>query len=74
MLEEATNKLQGIERHGSLAAAPLLFVAEVDFGVLDLDDAAVRDGHAEDIRGQVFEDRFTTADRLAIDVPIDLPA
>ncbi len=41
--------------------------------VFEADDSLVADSDPEDIRRQVFESRFTFADRLDVDDPVALP-
>jgi len=49
------------------------FVAEKHGTVFHFDDAAVGDGHFEDIGSKVSEAVLAGSNRLAVDVPIGLP-
>ena len=73
VLEEAPDELQHVQRQGAQLLASGLAIAEPDGAVRDLDDAAVRNGHAEDVGRKVREGRFAFPDGLTVDVPVDGP-
>lgn len=73
MLEKAPDELQGVEPQGTQAVASGLPVAEENLIVLDLDDAAVRDRHPEDVGGEIFDRSLRAAHGLGVDVPLNLP-
>jgi len=71
--QESPDELHHPQAHGSPSAALWLLIAERHPAVLHFDDTAVGDGHAEDIRGEVFNTRLRIPDRLTVDVPVLLP-
>ena len=73
MLQEAVNERFG--RECTQFGLPRVRgpVAKSNLVVLQLDQAAVADGNAEDIRRQVFQSRATIAHRFAMNDPILLP-
>jgi hypothetical protein len=73
MLEETADELQWIERDGPQTSAAGFFVGEGDRGLLDLEDAVIRDGHLEDVGCEVVDRGLGVGDRLAVDVPVLLP-
>jgi len=73
VLKETPDELHHLEGHGPPAAAPWFFVAEEDGAVFDFDDAAIGDGHFEDIGSEVSERVLAGSCSLAVDVPIGLP-
>jgi len=73
MLEEAADKLDGIESENSRSLAVRLTVANEHGAVLEGNDARVGDGDFEDVRSEVFQSRFTRVNGLGVDVPVDLP-
>ena len=73
VLQEASDEFHDIESHGSPTRAPRLFVAKGDDSILHFHNAAVGDGHLEDIRGKILEAGRAFAHRLAVDVPLDFP-
>ena len=73
MLEIAPDKFHDIKSHGTPAGTFLFFVTEGDLAVFYLHDSTVSNGHLENIRRQVFQASFATADGLAINIPINIP-
>ena len=49
------------------------FIADEDGAVLDFEDAVIRDGDFEDVRGKVFEAGLSGRDSLGVNVPVDEP-
>src|ERR1700692_954363 len=72
MEEEATQELDGVERHDTLfSAVPMIAPAEVDVFAVEGGDAVVGDGHAVGGTAEVGEDVFGAAEgRLGVDVPV----
>ena len=50
-----------------------VFVGKSDAAILQLAKAIITEGHAKDVRGEILEGRFATADRLGMDHPVFLP-
>jgi hypothetical protein len=73
VLKEASDELHGIDGHGSPAVAVRFSVPEGNAVILDLEDAAVGDGHFEDIGGQVLDAGIAFTDCLGVDVPVSVP-
>jgi hypothetical protein len=55
MLEETADELQDIEGGSEIEVGAVLSILEGDGTVLHFEDAVIRDGDLEDIRGQVFQ-------------------
>ena len=73
MLQEAVDERFGRECTQFGLTRVRCPVVKCNLVVLQLDQAAVADGNAEDIRGQVFQGRATIANRFAMHHPILLP-
>lgn len=73
MLEETAHEFHDIQCRGADPLAVRFFVVEEDLAFVDLDDAAVGDGDAEEIGGEVFERCLGAADCLAVDDPVRFP-
>ena len=77
MEQEAADELVGGERHDLLAvgtAAAIVLVAERDAGLVEAQEAAVRDGDAVGVARQVGEHRLGPGEgELGIDHPVLLP-
>jgi hypothetical protein len=73
VLEEPAEKLQGVEVDSAWACTVGCAVGESDGTVFESHNAAVRNGHFEDIRGEVFEGGVAVGVGLAVDVPGDSP-
>lgn len=73
MLKKAPDELKGIDGGVSRTVAPRFAIGKSDISPQDIDNAVVGDGHPKDVRGKIFERSFGIADRLAIDIPGDLP-
>jgi hypothetical protein len=73
MLQETPDEFHDIEDHGPPAGAPRLSVAKSDGSILHLDNAAVGDGHLENIGSEILEAGGACAYRLAVDVPLSCP-
>jgi len=73
MLEKASDELDGIQGHDAPAPAVRFSVSEGNAVILHFDNAAVGDGHFEDIRSQVFDGGMALPHCLAVDVPLDVP-
>ena len=72
MLKKAVNESPGGQR-AELGLAGVGVVAEGDLVILDLDDAAIAEGNAKDVGGEILEGRAAIADGLAVDDPVLLP-
>ena len=70
VLEETVDELIGGEGAKFEQAGVGRVIAEGDLVVLELDEAAVGEGDAEDIGGQVLEGRASIANRLAVHDPV----
>jgi hypothetical protein len=73
VLQETVDELIGGESAEFELAGVGRAIAEGDLVVLKLDEAAVGEGDAEDVRGQVFEGRASIANRLAVHYPVLFP-
>src|SRR6267378_8658931 len=73
MLEEAAKELLGGDGAVLELVSGRLFVRESDLAIVQLAEAVVADGHAKDVRGEIFEGRFAAADRFGMDHPVFLP-
>ena len=69
MLQEPANELFGGDGAELDLVGGRFFVVESDLAVLELEDAVVADGDAEDVRGEVFECCLAAADGLGVDHP-----
>ena len=72
VLQETVDEFLGGQR-AELGLAGVGFVAEGDLVVLDLDDAAIAEGDAKDVGGEILERGAAIADRLAMHDPLLLP-
>ena len=64
MLQEPAEKLRGGERHRPLPTAlGVVFIAERDLAVCDVQQPVVRDRHAVRVACQVFQYRLGAAER-----------
>jgi hypothetical protein len=68
MLEESPHELHDIQGHDPPSVATGFLVAEPDLSILDLDDAAVGNGHLEDIGCEVFDGIRRIVHGLAVDI------
>ena len=73
MLQEATDELDNIEGQDSRSFTVGLAIANQHGAVLDAEDARVGDGDFENVGSQIFESGITGGDRLAVDIPGNLP-
>lgn len=73
MLEEATDKLQGVESDLTRPVAALLAIRKSDVPIFDSHDSGVGDSHPEDIRSKVLQGGSAVAYGLTVDVPVHLP-
>ena len=73
MLKKPPDKLKGIDDDVSRTVAPRFAIGKSDVSPQDIDNAVIGDGDSKDVWGKVFECSFGIADRLAIDIPGDLP-
>jgi len=73
VLEEASDELHDPKGYGPPAFAMRFFIAEGHGTVLDFEDAAIGDGHFEDIGSKISETMLAGSDGLAVDVPVDVP-
>jgi hypothetical protein len=73
VLEEAAEKLHGVERGGAWSSTARLAVGERDGAVFESHEAPVGDGDPEDIGGKVLESRVAISSRLRVDVPGEVP-
>jgi len=73
MLQETADEFHDVEGHGSQPGAFRLPVAKGNDSILHLDNAAVRDGHLEDIGSEILDARRAFAHGLAVDVPVGFP-
>ena len=75
--QEAPDELVGRERHGAeprLPVAAVVLVAEGDAALVEADEAAVRDGDAVGVAGEIGEHRLGPGEgRLGVDEPVLLP-
>ncbi len=55
MLEEATNELFGGDGAVFELVSGGVFIRESDLAIMQAAEAVVTDGHAKDVRGEVFE-------------------
>ena len=74
MLQEALHERFGKQRTGSHSFGLAILIAEGDVTILQLEDAFVVQGDAEDIGRQVLECALTLADRATVDQPILTPS
>src|SRR5262249_29116705 len=73
VLEEPSYELRPSDGHLPPAVRAALAVRVRDLSVVARDDAPVTDGHAEDVRGRVFQRRPAVADRLRVNHPVLTP-
>lgn len=73
VLQEAPDELHDVECHGAQPGGPWLLIAKGDGSILHSHDAAVGDGHLEDIGSEVFQARGAFAHGLAVHVPVCVP-
>ena len=73
MLEEAANELLGGEGAVLELVSGGIFVRERDLASLQLAEAVVTEGHAKDVRGEIFEGLLAGADRFGMDDPLLFP-
>jgi len=73
MLEEAADKLQGVESDLTRPVAALFTIRKSDVPIFGNRDSGVGDSHPEDIRSKVFQSRAAVAYGLTVDVPGHLP-
>src|SRR6266508_5327497 len=73
MLHKAPNEGKGRERTTPHLLGVAITIAKCHAVVLHADDAVVRERHAEDVRGQLFECGCATPNRPAIHHPCLLP-
>ena len=73
VLEEAAYEFHGVQRRLAPAWGVDLAVAEGDLVVVIVDDAAVGEGDAEDVGGEIPERCAAVADGLGVDRPGLLP-
>jgi hypothetical protein len=73
MLQEAADEFHDFEGKDSRALAVRLSVANQHGAVLDANDARVGDGDFEDVGSQILKASFAGGNRLAVNVPIDVP-
>jgi hypothetical protein len=73
MLEEAVEELGSGKRDMADLAGTVIPIAEGDLLVVDAFDAAVGDGHTEQISAQIGENGLAGAGGLAMDDPGGLP-
>jgi hypothetical protein len=64
--------LDGQGGSSRLFGFPIL-IAKSDLTVLELKDPVVAEGHAEDVRGEIFQSGLAAADRLTVDDPVLCP-
>ncbi len=72
MLEKPPDELRRIKAHRALdATAPVVFVAEDDFAIVDVNQTLIGDGDAVSIASQILEYLLWTCEgRLGVDDPI----
>lgn len=73
MLKKAPDELKGIDGDVSRTVAPRFAIGKSDVSPQGIDNTVVGDGYPKDVRGKILERSFGIADRLAIDIPGDLP-
>jgi len=73
MLEETPEKLEGVEGGFSGAIASGFAIGKGDLPVFNRNDAAVGNGHPEDVGGKILEGGLGIAHGLAVDIPGCLP-
>jgi len=73
VLEKTSDELDGIKGHDAPAVAVGLSVLEGNAMALDVDNAAVGDGHFEDVGSQILDAGVALPYSLAVDVPLHLP-
>jgi hypothetical protein len=73
VLEEAADKLFNRQRAALNLIGGRLFVGESDVAILELAQTVVADSDAKDVRGEIFEGLFATADGLAVNYPALFP-
>ena len=73
MLQEAADEFHNIEGQDSRSFTVRFAIANQHGAVLDANDARVGNGDFEDVGGEIFESGLAGGDRLAVDVPVDLP-
>lgn len=73
--QETPDEFTGVEGHGFIGAAFVVFVGEGDFSVFHTDETVIGDGDAVGITGKVIQDGPGTGERRPdMDVPLDLTA
>ncbi len=72
-MQEATNELFGSDGATLELVRGRLFVSESDLTILQLAQAVIAEGHAKDVRGEIFESLLTRAYRLGMHDPVLLP-
>lgn len=73
VLKESADELFGRDGREFDLIGRRFLVRESDPSLLEFEDALVADGNAKDVRGQIFESRFSRADRLTMNHPIFVP-
>jgi hypothetical protein len=73
VLQEASDKLHGIESQGSQAVTVRFAVADKNHPILDLEDTRIGDSHSEDVGGKVLQACLAGAYGLGIDIPVGPP-
>jgi hypothetical protein len=66
VLEETTDKLFGRDGREFDLLGGRILVRESDLTILELENAAIADGDAKDVRGQIFAGGFSRADGLTM--------
>lgn len=73
MLQKPVHEFHDIQSHLPPASALGFFILEDHLAVFESNDAAIADGHPEDIRGQVTDTVVTVGQGLAIDIEGFIP-
>jgi hypothetical protein len=73
VLEEPTNELFGCHRTAADLVRGRCLVLKGDLVIFQLQDAIVADGHAQDVRCQIFAGFLACADGLAVHDPSLVP-
>jgi hypothetical protein len=73
VLQEATDELDNIESQDPWTFTVGLAITNEHGAVVDINDPGIGDGDFEDVGGEILERGLTGADRLAVDVPVDVP-
>jgi hypothetical protein len=50
-----------------------ILIAKGELTVVELENAVVAEGHAEDVGGEIFQGGLAAADRLTVDDPVLCP-